>query len=143
MNTRAANSNPAFRYSHAVLCAFDRQGKLLWDNSFVLKDIVLSGLDPFTQLGFAGNKVVMAYPYQEEIRYKVVTRDSTSENDLKVPLAGKTPEEKVTSVDNLSLTHWYGPHFLAFGFGRIKPPKGVAREVFILNKVSFDSPEGF
>lgn len=133
--------NPAeaseYRYSHAVLCAFDKNGKLLWDNSFVLKDVVRSNLGQTTHYAFTGGKVAMAYMHQEEIRYKVFTNDSTAANDLSVPLAGSTPQEKVTSVEDAGFVHWYGSHFLAFGFGRIKPQKNAAREVFFLNKVSF------
>jgi hypothetical protein len=81
--------------------------------------------------------VAMAYLHDEDIRYKLFTRDSTSENDLSVPLAGKNPNEKVTSVEDGDLVHWYGSNFLAFGFSRIKPQKGSSREVFFLNKISF------
>ncbi|GEO06408.1 hypothetical protein AAE02nite_40720 [Adhaeribacter aerolatus] len=126
-----------YRYSHAVLCAFDKNGKLLWDNSFVLKDVVRNNLGQTTYFAFTGEQIAMAYLHEEEIRYKVFTRDSTSANDLSVPLAGNNPQEKVTSVEDAGFVHWYGPHFLAFGFGRIKPPKSAAREVFFLNKVSF------
>jgi len=134
---RNPSENTEYRYSHAVLCAFDKEGKLLWDNSFVLKDVVRDELTQTTHYAFAGNKIVMVYPHEKEIRYKIVNRDSTSENDLSVPLAGATPEEKFTSLDSYSLVHWYGPHFLAFGFGRIKAPRSTGRETYFLNKVSF------
>ncbi|MGV3589053.1 MAG: hypothetical protein ACO1OF_18760 [Adhaeribacter sp.] len=134
---RNAPNASEYRYSHAVLCAFDKNGKLLWDNSFVLKDVVRNSLGQNTHYAFAGDKVAMAYVHEEEIRYKVFTRDSTSANDLKIPLAGNNPQEKVTSVEDGGFVHWYGSHFLAFGYGRIKPQKGAAREVFFLNKVSF------
>ncbi|MDB5263325.1 MAG: hypothetical protein JWQ14_2608 [Adhaeribacter sp.] len=134
---RNMGGNSEYRYSHAVLCAFDKTGKLLWDNSFVLKEVVRDELEQTTHFAFSGDKVAMAYLHEEEIRYKLFNRDSTSANDLSVPLAGNNPEEKFTSVEDADLVHWYGSHFLAFGFGRIKPQKGAAREIFFLNKISF------
>lgn len=136
MGRRPAEASE-YRYSHAVLCAFSQNGELLWDNTLVLKNVVRNNLGQTTYYAFAGEKVAMAYLHEEEIRYKVFTRDSITANDLSVPLAGSTPQEKVTSVEDPGFVHWYGSHFLAYGFGRIKPPKAAAREVFFLNKVSF------
>lgn len=125
------------RYSHSVVAAFDRKGKLLWDNTYVLEDAVTNELAQLTQPAFAGDKVILAYAYKKDIRYKIIDGKQDSDNELSVPVSTHSPEDKVTSTDDADLQHWYGPHYLAFGFQHIRHPRQGSREVFYLNKVSF------
>lgn len=126
------------RYSHSLVVAFDRNGKLLWDNAYVLEDAVTNQLAQLTQPAFAGDKVVLAYAYKKDIRYKVIHRDQPSDNELSVPVTTFSPTEKVTSTEDADLQHWYGRHYVAFGFQNIREPGSPSREVFYLNKVSVE-----
>jgi hypothetical protein len=126
------------RYSHSLVMAFDRHGKLLWDNAYVLEDAVTNKLAQLTQPAFAGDKVFLAYAYKKDIRYKVIHRDRASDNELSVPVSTYSPKEKVTSTDEADLQFWYGRHYIAFGFQHIREPGNPAREVFYLNKVTVE-----
>ena len=126
------------KYSHSVVVAFDRQGKLLWDNAYVLEDAVTNELAQLTQPAFAGNKIILAYAYKKDIRYKVIDRDRPSDNELSVPVQTNTEGEKVTSTEDADLQHWYGANYVAFGFQHIRQPGNPSREVFYLNKVTFE-----
>lgn len=125
------------RYSHSIVAAFDRNGKLLWDNAYVLEDATTNELAQLTQPAFAGGKVILAYAYKKDIRYKIIDGPRDSDNELSVPVSTNDPEEKVTSTDEPDLQHWYGPHYVAFGFQHIRHHRQGSREVFYLNKVSF------
>jgi hypothetical protein len=126
------------KYSHSLVAAFDRNGKLLWDNAFVLEDAITNKLAQLTQPAFAGDKVILAYAYKKDIRYKIIDRDHPSDNELSVPVSTSSPDEKVTSTDEADLLFWYGPNYVAFGFQHIREPGNPSREVFYLNKVTFD-----
>jgi hypothetical protein len=126
-----------YRFSHAILGTFDRQGNLIWDNSFPLKNVVSRSLEPNVRVGFIGNHVVLAYADKENIHYKIVTRDCESPNDQKVEVLTYTENDKAQPPTYEGLMHWYGANFLAYGFHRIRPSSGLSRTVFYLNKVSF------
>jgi len=131
------NMDPTeFRFSHSFVMAFDKKGNLLWDNNYVLEDASTTRLAPVAQHAFAGNKIVMAYAYEKDIRYKIINRDSTSDDEASVPLEALDPEEKLSDPDNPDLKYWYGSHFITFGFQRVRSGNWQSREVFYLTKVS-------
>ncbi|WP_026461926.1 hypothetical protein [Adhaeribacter aquaticus] len=129
--------NRNYKYSHSLVCVFDKDGNYLWDNSLVIKDVEDDELIPVSQFGFYQDKTIMAYAYEKEIRYKIVNQDSTSEEALVEPLRTNAPDEKITSADNTTLLHWYGPHFIAFGYHYIRSPRSSNKRIFFINKVSF------
>jgi hypothetical protein len=126
-----------YKFSHSFVCAFDPGGKLIWDNSYVLEDAITRELTQLAQPAFARGKVILAYAFKKDIRYKIIDHDKTSDNELSEPVGGLLPDEKVTSTDHPDLRHWYGPHFITFGFQHIRQPGNPGRDVFYLNKVSF------
>jgi hypothetical protein len=126
------------RYSHSLVVAFDKNGRMLWDNAYVLEDAVTNELGQLTQPAFAGDKIILAYAYKKDIRYKIIDRDHPSDNELTMPVSTYSLEEKVTSTEDADLQHWYGPHYVAFGYQHIREPGNPSREVFYLNKVSFE-----
>ncbi|CAN5891771.1 hypothetical protein BH24BAC1_BH24BAC1_06160 [soil metagenome] len=126
-----------YRFSHALLCAFDRQGNLLWENSFPLKNVVNRVLTPNLQVGFAGDRIFLTYADKENIHYKVVTGGKETPNDLKVEVLTYSEEEKALTPTYVGVLHWHSSSFLAYGFHRVRPSTGPSRSVFYLNKVTF------
>lgn len=131
-----------YRSSHAVVCGFDRYGALLWDNTFVLKDVEQSTLTETVRLRPLpdGQRLVLAYLDEEKFRYKIVDGTAASPNDLHVPIQTNAggQREKTLSTEQEGVLPWYGSRFLAYGYQRVRPEHGSAREVFFLNVVAFD-----
>ena len=125
-----------FRFSHSFVLAFDKKGKLLWDNNYVLEDATTTTLAPVAQHAFAGNKIVMAYAFEKDIRYKIINRGTTTENEASVPLEGMQLSDKLNEPDAPDLKFWYGSHFITYGFQRVRPDNSPSREVFYLNKIT-------
>lgn len=137
--TRAADG---YRATHALVCGFDRYGTLLWDNTFVLKDVEQNDLIETVRLRPLpdGKRLVLAYLHEDEFRYKIVDGTTTSPNDLQVKLQ-TTPDgqhEKTLDTSQQGVLPWYGSRFLAYGYQRVRPEHGNQREVFFLNVVAFD-----
>jgi hypothetical protein len=126
-----------YRFTHAILCAFDRQGNLLWENSYPLKNVVSRNLNPNLKVGFLGNQIVLAYPHKENIHYKIINQGEESTNDEKVEILTYSEDDKALQPTYEGLEHWYGSTFLAYGYHRIRSSAGPSRSVFYLNKVSF------
>lgn len=134
-----------YHYTHAIVCGFDRQGNLLWDNCLAIQDLESAELTEMVQVSQQADKLVMAYPHKGEIKTEVVQGNRTVREletfSLKV---GTTDKQKITDSDNENLAAWYGQYFLACGFQKIvdDPSRGFnPREVFYLNKLTYSLSE--
>jgi hypothetical protein len=137
-----------YKYTHAIVCGFDKQGNLLWDNCLPIQDMDSAELAEMVQVSQQNDKLIMAYPNKGEINVEVIQGNRTvreRENfSLKV---GANERQKITDSDNENLAAWYGQYFLACGFQKIvdDPRQGFnPREVFYLNKLTYsldDKPE--
>ncbi|RYU79706.1 hypothetical protein [Hymenobacter persicinus] len=130
--------------THAIVCGFDRRGNLLWDNTFVLKDVKSHDLVATVRLRPLpdGKRLALAYLDEDVIRYKIIDRTASSPNDLSVPIqtttaASKNPE-KPSSTSDGDLQAWYGNRFLAYGFQHVRVEGGQDRDVFFVNAVAFE-----
>lgn len=131
-----------YHSTHAIVCGFDRRGNLLWDNTFVLKEVETYDLTETVRLRplADGQRLIMAYLKEDEIRYKVIDRAVASSNDLVVPLRTAQPDskEKLSSTSQEGLLAWYGGNFLAFGYQTVRTPRSASRDIFFLSTISFD-----
>lgn len=132
-----------YRITHALVCGFDNRGNLLWDNTFVLKDVYNNNLVETVRLRPLpdGQRVAIAYIDEDKFNYKVIDKSAPSPNDLHVELqtsALPTVKEKATSTSQEGLLAWYGSRFLAFGYQNIRTEKAPNREVFFVNVVGFE-----
>jgi hypothetical protein len=130
-----------YRYTHAIVCGFDKQGNLLWDNCLPFQDLESATLSEMVQVSQQDHKLVMAYPHKGEINTEVIQGNQTVREVEKFSLkVGFTDTQKITDSENESLAAWYGRYFLACGFQKIveDPRQGFnPREVFYLNKLTY------
>lgn len=136
---RGSDRYEGFRYTHAFICGFDKQGNLLWDNCFPIKELVSKELTEMVQVSQQGDQLIMAYPNDGEISTEVIQGNRVVKETEKFKLKTNAENEKVTFSAQDNLMAWYGRHFLACGFQKIAPSKNYAnqREVFYLNKLTY------
>ncbi|WP_296621264.1 hypothetical protein [Marivirga sp.] len=130
-----------YEYTHAVIMAFDDNGKLLWDNSFEINDLKSFQLEEHVQLAFLKNEIVMLYLYDQQLKIKVIKNNEIVEGkyteDLK--LMYENDEMKSNDEELEGLEHWYGNNFYAYGVNKVKNLKDenikLNRKVFFINKI--------
>ncbi|RSK51411.1 hypothetical protein EI291_03635 [Hymenobacter rigui] len=135
----ARRGSEGFRTSHALICGFDRQGNLLWDNSFILKEIEHSQLQETVRIRPLPDeqRIAIAYLKDDEFHYKIVDRAATTPNDWQVTLQTTNPTDKTNDTSQEHLLEWYGSRFVAVGYQHVRPEKGPGRDVFFLNVLEF------
>lgn len=136
-NTRRGSEG--YRTTHALICGFDRQGNLLWDNSFLLKEVDHFQLQETVRVRPIrdGQRMAMAYLKDDDFHYKLVDRASDTPNDWEVKLKTANPTDKTSETSQEHLMEWYGGRFLAVGYQHVRPEKGPGRNVFFLNALDF------
>lgn len=129
-----------FRYTHAFICGFNKQGDLLWDNCLAIKDLNSPDLLEMVQASQQGDTLVLAYPQEGEINTEVIRGDTILSETQNYKLQTNAEGEKVLNSNHENLSAWYGHYFLACGFQKIAPGKGLPtreREVFYINKLTY------
>ncbi|SOD77979.1 hypothetical protein [Spirosoma fluviale] len=137
---RGGDRYEGFHYTHAFICGFDKQGKLLWDNCFPIKELLSTELTEMVQVSQQNDKMVLAYPNDGEITTEVIQGSKILKETEKFKLKTNAENEKVTFSAQDNLMAWYDRHFIACGFQKIAATKNLnagQREVFYLNKLTY------
>jgi hypothetical protein len=130
-----------YRFTHAVVCGFDKaSGKLLWDNCFAIKDVESLELFETVQVTQQNDRLILAYPRDGKIHTEVIRRNEVVREQEEFDIQSASTEEKVINNEKEQLAAWYDNTFLVFGFQKISAEKfGPTREVFYINKLSYDA----
>jgi len=127
-----------YKRTQAIALGFDKNGVLLWDNSFPLKDIESNELRPTVEVAYnPTGKLVVAYPDEAKIYYKLMDEDKFIEEETKLELQPKSEGGKILSTSVAGVISWYDLNFAAFGWHRVKNPGSESKMVFYINKISF------
>ncbi|GAA4403588.1 hypothetical protein GCM10023187_19820 [Nibrella viscosa] len=128
-----------YRYTHAFLCGFDKQGKLLWDNCLAIQNLNSPELTEMVQVSQQGDLMVLAYPQDGEIHTEVIQGSKVLKPRENYTLKTNSDNEKVLYSTHENLAAWYDHYFLACGFQKIgeKGYSGSPREVFYINKLNY------
>ncbi len=130
-------------YTHAVIAGFDMQGNLLWDNSFEINDVKTFVLKEKVKVSFNSDDLVtLAYNQGGKLRTKVIQGNKVVEGKEAVQLSAEFEGDKVKKSFTDDIEYWYGNHFLAWGYQRIRNDDNAQargrRDVFYLEKVDFN-----
>ena len=126
-----------YSYTHAVVMGFDKNGKLLWDNSFEINDVRTFTLEQFVKLEVQGDRIALLYLFENELRSKIIQDDQVLEGKTFEPIRTKTDEIVKKEETALSkLDYWYQDFFYAYGIQEITNPGTGKRRVFFINKIS-------
>ena len=133
-----------YRYTHAVVVGFDREGTLLWDNSFQIEDVTSFTLKQFVHADVTDDGIALLYLYDDEIRSKIIQGSDVIEGKSISELKLSNKDDKVSSTNSSfigGLEKWYDDQFIAYGIQKIKNLRDMDvkmnRRVFYINKVAY------
>lgn len=132
-----------YKYTHAVIIAFDSDGKLVYDNSFEINDVLSFQLDQLVSVNVQDHKIILLYNYEDVIRSKIIQGDEVLEGKAfnEIELAFEDDIVGNNNVEMGGLKKWYGDYFFAYGVQKIKNLRGsgieLNREVFYINKIVY------
>ncbi len=130
-----------YRYTGAIIAAFNSEGQLLWDNAMETRDLIGSDLSPKVVVKPEGDKFLIAYSAAGGIGSKVIRNAETTGKPEFSKLDSKYPDDKLISETRNGLIPWYDNYFLCYGFQEIKNvalESNNKRFVFYLMKVKFE-----
>ncbi len=132
-----------YKYTHAVVFGFDRRGRLLWDNSFEINDVISYNLDQYVHISVTDDELALIYMYENEIRTKVIEGNEVLEGKTFNELKLSFEDDVVSNHENEygGLEKWYDGNLFVYGVQKIKNIKDdgvkLSREVFFINKIRY------
>lgn len=134
-----------WRYTHAIVCGFDKNGKMLWDNTFEIWNILTFNLKERVRVLPHDKEIVLAYSYGGMINSKVIQGSEVVDGKSSTPIETSKSGDKVRSDYNSDMAFWYDNYFITWGYQKIKnneeKEKGgkKKRTVFYFNKIEYSN----
>ena len=134
-----------FQYTHAILCKFDKRGKLVWDEIFEMypryKPFEVKKLISISDRNDKALKLVFAS--QDKIVAKAIDYEGNVILDKQSEEIGTNFEGDKSKSSFSNVDYWYKNYFIAYGQQKIKNKEGSAnvkskRKIFFISKVKFD-----
>lgn len=128
-----------FRYTHALICTFDNNGNLRWDNSISLNEIQSRTLDQKVQLTEVDGKFIIAFPDDGVIKTTIINQMDNVEQAENINLEEGTQDRRILNSQENELSSWYEHVFIAYGIQSVKSPNGlIPADVFYLSKLTYE-----
>nr|MCU0355205.1 hypothetical protein [Cytophagales bacterium] len=124
----------------SVVCGIDKEGNLLWDNSFELMNVARTNFRQMVQVAIEGDKVVFGYPTNGMIHAKAVRNTKTLMDNTTFAANAEGRSRGPGNAEKMSLAHWYGAQWLEWGTQVIEGQLNAQsnkQEVFYLNKIAY------
>lgn len=137
-NIRNGRIFDGYYYTHAVVMGFDRNGRVIWDNSFEINDVRTFTLEQFVKLQIQDDRIVLLYLFDNQLRSKIIKGNEVLEGKTTAPIdgpKGSTPVEEGLTANRLG--HWYQSCFFATGTREVSDLQNGRRRVFYINKITF------
>jgi hypothetical protein len=139
-NTNRTSNNQVFNgfvYTHAVVMSFDKDGKVLWDNSLPFENVKSMELKEKVKVKVnSDSSVALSYSNNGTITSKTFHEGSNSSDKTMMAISTDDNSDKVRNTSTDDVLYWFGNYYLAYGFQKIAGADG-RRNVFYMNKISF------
>ncbi|MFH0893910.1 MAG: hypothetical protein V2A54_05695 [Bacteroidota bacterium] len=139
MQTEVRRVFDGYRYTHALVAGFDKEGELLFNNSFEVWDILTFNLKERVKVMPDGDNIILTYSTGGAISSKIVSGNSVIEGKTETKIETMSEDDKVKSNWSSDMDFWYDNYFITYGYQRIKDKKQKQkRTVFYFNKIGFE-----
>ncbi len=126
-----------FVYTHAIVTSFDKDGKILWDNSLPFESVKSMELKEKAKVKVnADGSVALSYSNNGTITSKTFHEGISTNDKTMMAISTDDSSEKVRNTSTDDVLYWFGNYYLAYGFQKIAGADG-RRNVFYMNKISF------
>ncbi len=129
-----------YNYYNANVFCVDEIGKLLWDNSISVWNIVSFQIEEQICFFDENDEIVIVFSSEGKITSTIIKGNETIGDLEYSDIETSFPGDKLMDEELSSLKYWYDNFFICYGFQTIKNnslPKKEKRKVFYINKIAF------
>ncbi|WP_338763965.1 hypothetical protein WAF17_20760 [Bernardetia sp. ABR2-2B] len=135
------NSNVivTYNYEQGIVCSFDKEGKLLWDNQFDFDDFESQKIFPFFSYSVKNDTVALFRLDEEELFYKQTVKSKEQELISEYEVPRRDSLDNVISRSDEILMHWYDDNYLVSGYQVVRNQlyTPARRKVFYFTRLRY------
>ena len=135
---RSTNKNiqEQYHFTHAVICEFDKTGKILWDNALVMDNLETDELVEQVQVSKLEDKWLLAFLKKGKVNLQQIKGNEHIGEKEEFELKS---DEKSKPDEEADVAAWYEQNFVSWGTRKIENRRSddVNKEVFYLRKLSY------
>lgn len=128
-----------YRFTHAVICEFDKEGTLLWDNALVMDNLESTELIKQVQVSSLDDRYLMAYLKKGKLQIQQIRKNELVGEQETFEIKSDS-SQKVD--ENANVAAWYSQNFLVWGKRKVEPngrSNDTNQEVFYLQKLQYET----
>ena len=128
-----------YQYYDVLVASFSEEGKLIWDNEFVIKNVLTYKLRRHSILVPDGPLLTIGYVNEGKLFSKTI-QGSTNVSTDSSPVAASFVRDRITKDEDNFIIPWFGQYYLIYGEQSIRNrslSNQDMRTVFYVNKVAF------
>ena len=127
-----------YKYTHAVVIGFGKDGQLAWDNSFEINDVRTFQLQQFVKVHTEKDRILLMYIFENAIRTKIIYNEQVLEGKTTDPIQTGIPIKELSDESTTDkLDKWYGRYFYAYGTQTLISERGPDRKIFFISKITY------
>jgi len=128
-----------YLFYDVIIVSLDKNGDLLWNNDFILRDLKSFSLKRHSLVFEDGNNVTATYVNNGKIFASTFDGKMDIGSD-ESDIASSNEKDRVVQDENNHIEKWYHDYFIIYGYQKIKNrslSKKDERVIFYLNKVAY------
>jgi len=128
-----------YEFYDVIVAGLSPEGKLLWNNDFIIEDILTYSTKRNSVIFEDDNFVTTAYVNNGEVISQTIEGPIDIDRS-KMKIGTNFPRDKVSQDENNHIVRWYGDYFLIYGYQKLKNRTmgdQSTRVVFYANKITY------
>jgi len=128
-----------YEFYDVIIVSVSSNGTFLWDNDFVMEDILTYSTKRNSVIFEDDNYITTAYVNNGYVVSQTI-EGPIDINRSKMKIGTDFPQDRVTQDENNHIVNWYGDYFLIYGYQKLKNRtlgEQSTRVVFYANKIAY------
>ncbi len=134
-----SNVTVTYKYEQGMVCSFDKEGKLLWDNQFDFDEFESQKIFPFFSYSVKNDTVALFRLDKEELFYKQTLKSKEQKLISEYQVPRRDSLDKILSRSDEILMHWYDDTYLVSGYQIVRNELYIParRKVFYFTRLRY------
>jgi hypothetical protein len=130
-----------FNFFNYMLAGFDRQGNLLWNNDFEMREVLSFEMKPNMIAIPDSAMLILAYNNKGRITSKLINKSKTIGSVEQIRNDTFYPTDRLQEENFSGIKYWYNQYYITYGYQRIANNRlrdNNLRSVFYINKIALE-----
>lgn len=129
----------SYKYEQGIVCSFDKEGKLLWDNQFDFDDFESQKIFPFFSYSVKNDTLALFRLDEKELFYKQTVKSTEQELISEYEIPRRDSLDNIINRSDEILMHWYDDNYLVSGYQVVRNElyQPARRKVFYFTRLRY------